>query len=470
MARSMPDARPPLRFHAGLAGALAPFLLFLAGVAWLGLSGAPDERGLWPVLLAALGLGLLLARDRGRFSEEVVAGMARPLVALMILAWLLAGVLGAVLRASGFVESLAQLAAALGVTGGAYVAAAFLACCGVATATGTSLGTILVAGPILYPAGGALGAEPAWLVGAILAGATFGDNVSPISDTTIASAGTQGAAIGAVVRSRMAYALPAGGAALAGFLLLGGSGAASSADAAAGALLPLGMALAPALALLLLLRGRSLLEGLLAGDAAACGVALALGCLAPEELLRIDAESFTARGLIVDGMESALGISVFTLLLVGLVGALEATGVVERLVAAARRRARSRAGAEAWVVGAASGAVLLTTHSVVAILAVGEFAREMGERYGLPRTRRANLLDVTVCIWPFLLPWFVPTILAASQTGAAAGLPRVGPLSAGLHNLYSWGLLAALAAALATGYGRGGEAAAEEARGPGPVL
>jgi Na+/H+ antiporter NhaC len=453
----MSESKPPLRFFGGLGGALAPFLLFLGGVTWLGLSGAPDERGLWPVLLAALALGLLLARDRDRYAEHVVAGMARPLVAVMILAWLLAGVLGSVLRASGFVESLAQLAAALGVTGGGFVAAAFLACCGVSTATGTSLGTILVAGPILYPAGTALGADPAWLIGAVLAGATFGDNVSPVSDTTIASAGTQGAPLGAVVRSRMAYALPAGAAACAGFLLLGGVAPARAVARDATSFAPLGMVVAPALALLLLLRGRSLLEGLLAGDVAACLAGLALGGLTPGDLMRIEPDRFSARGLIVDGMESSLGISVFTLLLVGLVAALEATGVVERLVGAARRRVRGRSGAEAWVVGAATGAVLLTTHSVVAILAVGDFAREMGERYGLSRARRANLLDVTVCIWPFLLPWFLPTILASSQTGAVAGLPRVGPLSAGFHNLYAWGLLVALVAAITTGYGRGRE-------------
>lgn len=453
----------PLRFAGGTAGALAPFALFLAGVAWLGLSGAPAERGLWPVLLAALGLGLVLARDRARYSDEVVAGMARPLVAVMILAWLLAGVLGAILRAAGFVESLAQLAATLGVTGGGFASGAFLAGCAVSTATGTSLGTILVAGPILYPAGVALGADPAWLVGAILAGATFGDNVSPVSDTTIASAGTQGAPIGAVVRSRMAYALPAGAAALAGFFVLGGGGTAEEVGRGGASLLPLGMAVAPGLALWLLLRGRSLLEGLMAGAAAACLAGLALGVLGPADLLRIDAAHFTARGLVVEGMESAIGISIFTLLLVGLVAALEASGLVERLVEAARRRARGRVGAEAWVVSAASGAVMLTTHSVVAILAVGEFAREMGERYGIPRARRANLLDVTVCTWPFLLPWFLPTILAASQTGAAAeaGLPRVGALSAGLHNLYSWGLVVALAVAVATGYGTRNEKGAD---------
>ena len=67
------QARTPTRsaglsFRGGTIGALAPFALFLIGVAWLGLSGAPDERGFWPVLLAALILGLLLVRDR---SEPV---------------------------------------------------------------------------------------------------------------------------------------------------------------------------------------------------------------------------------------------------------------------------------------------------------------------------------------------------------------------------------------------------------------
>ena len=74
---------------------------------------------------------------------------------------------------------------AAAVSGGGYVVAAFLITCLVATATGTSLGTILVCVPMLYPGGPGMGADPAWLMGAIIGGATFGDNVSPVSDTTI---------------------------------------------------------------------------------------------------------------------------------------------------------------------------------------------------------------------------------------------------------------------------------------------
>ncbi len=95
-----------LRFYGGTAGALAPFALFLVGVAWLGLSGAPDERGFWPVLLGALILGLLLARDRTMYSEKIIAGMSQPVVMLMVMAWVLAGVLGALMNASGRVAFL----------------------------------------------------------------------------------------------------------------------------------------------------------------------------------------------------------------------------------------------------------------------------------------------------------------------------------------------------------------------------
>jgi Na+/H+ antiporter NhaC len=113
-----------------------------------------------------------------------------------------------------------------------------------------------------------------------------------------------------------------------------------------------------------------------------------------------------------------VGVSVFTILRMGLVGTLQATDMLLRLVSTVPRRARSARSAEWWMVGVVSAAVLLTTHSVVAILAVGEVARQTGERYGLDGYRRANLLDLTVCTWPFLLPYFLPTILAAGTTGS----------------------------------------------------
>jgi len=450
---------PPLRFHGGVAGAVAPLALFLAGVSWLGLSGAPDETGFWPVLLGALTLGLLLARDKAAWSDAVVDGMSRRLVMIMVLAWLMAGVLATLLRASGMVDALVWGARAADVSGGGYVAVAFLVAAVFSTATGTSLGTLLVCMPLLYPVGPSLGADPAFLAGALLGGATFGDNVSPISDTTIASAGTQGADLAGVVRSRMRYALPAAAASLLVALLLGGAhGAVASVAEAAAIPTPPAAAWAmlavPALVLALLLARRGLLEALLYGILAGVLVGIAFGAFGAGDLLAIDRASYTATGLLLDGMKRAVGISVFTLLLMGLVGGVEASGLVDRLVETARRSATDATSAEWWIFGSVTAAVVLTTHSVVAILAVGGLTREAGTAFGLGPYRRANLLDVTACTWPFLFPFFIPTILAASLTAGFDGVPRLSPWSTGLHNVHSWALLVVVLAAIRTGWGR----------------
>lgn len=449
----------PLVFHGGTAGALVPFLVFLAGVGALALAGAPDERGFWPVLLCSLITGLLLARDRGRYCDAMLDGMSQRIVMVMLCAWLFAGVLGALLAASGFVGSLAWVARALELSGGGYTASAFLACALVATATGTSFGTILVAGPLLYPAGGAAGADPVILMGAILAGATFGDSISPVSDTTIASSGTQQVDIGGTVRARLRYALPAGAVALLASLVLGGStpppdaGVAAAAD---GGPLPLVMLLVPALVFALLLARRHLVESLLLGIVAAVGVGVVSGLIVPSALIRVEDGAFGASGILIDGLGKAVGVSIFTLLLMGLVGTIQATDLLDRLVAFAEGRARSTRGAEWWIVGTVSGAVLLTTHSVVAVLVTGPFARQTGGRFGLHGYRRANLLDLTVCTWPFLFPWFLPPILAASTTQGAQelGMPQLGPAAIGLANSYAWALAGMVLLAVVSGYGR----------------
>jgi Na+/H+ antiporter NhaC len=461
----------PLAFRGGLAGALAPFALFLAGVVWLALAGAPDERGFWPILLAALALGLLLARDRTAWADAVIGAMAQPVVVLMVIAWLLAGVLGTTLAEAGMVDALAWLARRAQLGPGAYTAAAFLACAVVSTSTGTSFGTILVAGPLLYPAGGALGADAPLLMGAILAGATWGDSISPVSDTTIASAGSQRTDVPGTVRARLAYVLPAGGLSVVAYLLLGarrGADAASrtaaevsAPDAVVADPAALWLLLVPVVVIVLLVRRHHLLVGLFTGIALAIGGALALGLVPWSRVFYVDAEAFGARGLVIDGLGRGVGVAVFTLLLMGLVGALQAAGVLERLLPAMRQavnedRHLAARRAEWWSVGAVSVAVLLTTHAVVAMLAVGPWVRVLGARTGLHAYRRANLLDLTVCTWPFLLPWFLPTILSAgaSAAGEGFGMPRLSPLTVGLHNVYAWVLLLAVPLAIVTGYGR----------------
>lgn len=449
----------PVRYYGGSAGVILPFIVFVAGVIIVSLSGAPNEKGFWPVLILALMIGLVLARNRRDYCETVIQGMSRPIVMVMITAWILASVIGVLMSETGFIEALTWTAGRIQAGGAVFVPAAFLICAVVSVSTGSSFGTILICGPLLYPAGGLMGAHPALLAGAIIGGATFGDSIAPISDTTIAGALSQKADIGGTVRSRLKYVLPAGAAAL----LLFAAAAAfqpgvrqAGAEIISGSSRGLPMILVPVVIIGLLLAGRHLLEGLFAGLAAGVVLGLALGLLEPARLFSLDTEHFTAQSFLIDGIERAVGISFFTILLMGLVTALEASGLLHRLVDYASRRSRSVRSAETWIAGAVSGAVLLTCHSIVAILTVSEFARLTGEKMKIHPYRRANLLSLTVSTYPFILPYFIPVILTANTTlaGSDYGLPPVSPLQAGLHNFYSWMVLAVVAAMLVFGYGR----------------
>ncbi len=440
------DTRP-LAFYGGTAGAVLPFSLFVGGVVSIALSGAPDERGFWPVLLAALTAGMLLAKDRRAFSETVISGMAQPIVMVMLTAWMLASTIGVLMSETGFIHALLWAAGQLQLSAAGFTAAAFVMCCIISLSTGSSFATILIGGPLLYPAGGLLGADLPLLAGAILAGATFGDFSAPISDTTIASALSQEAPIGPTVRSRLRYILPVALLALTAYYLLGnakGTAAAPAGEQLAGNPSGLPMMLIPALIMYLFLKGKHLLHGLLLGLLAGVLLGWISGLLPAAKILSLDLENFTAKSFVIDGINRTVGISFFTILLMGLVATLKASGLIDRLVALAARRSNSARQAEGWIAAAGSAAVLLTTHSIVAILMVADFARKTGESQGIDPIRRANILSLVVCVFPFLLPYFIPVILMANTTnsGEPFGIASVAPLQAGLYNFISWGLAA----------------------------
>jgi Na+/H+ antiporter NhaC len=214
------------------------------------------------------------------------------------------------------------------------------------------------------------------------------------------------------------------------------------------------MAAVPIAVVAMLLAGRHLVEALLGGVLAAVGLALMLGLVAPAQILHVEAGSVTASSILIDGLERGIGVSIFTLLMVGLVAGIDARRRLGDL-AARRTAALKPAGAELRIVGWLTAAILLTTHSVVAILAVGPYVAQVGGRSGLGPYRRANLLDLTACTWPFVLPFFLPTILAAGTTAPAGAMPRLSPADAGLYNAYSWALVAMVGWAIGVGYGRG---------------
>jgi Na+/H+ antiporter NhaC len=251
------------------------------------------------------------------------------------------------------------------------------------------------------------------------------------------------------------YALPAAAIAITVFGIFGGAqgGATVTLDISPDAA-GLTMLLVPALVLTLLVRRSHLVTGLIAGIVTAAVLGMVLGRFGVGDLIGIDRDNFIATGLILDGMRRAIGVSVFTILLMGLVGGVEAAGLLDRLITWIRQKAAQAQQAEWWIFGSVTAATVLTTHSTVAILTVGELAKDVGEAAGIGAYRRANILDVVVCTYPFLLPFFIPVVLAASLTSGAGDMPRLSPWNVGVHNVHSWALLVVIIVAIATGWGR----------------
>jgi Na+/H+ antiporter NhaC len=317
----------------------------------------------------------------------------------------------------------------------------------------------LICSPLLYPTGGILGAHLSALAGAIIGGATFGDFIAPISDTTIASALSQDAEIGATIKSRLKYLLPAALLALLGYFIVAytnGAGGPSNSTAILGDPKGLPMLLVPAFIIYLFLKGKHLLHGLLFGLLFGTILGLTLALLPMSEIISLDLENFTAKSFVIDGINREVGLSIFTILLMGLVATLKASGLMNKLVDFAATRAKTEKQAEGWIAGVMSVSVLLTTHSIVAILMVTDFTKKTGERFNVPNIRRANLLSLIACVFPFVLPYFIPVILMANmtKTGEEFDIASVSPLEVGLYNFMSWGLLVMALITLLFGWGR----------------
>ena len=440
------DSKQLLEFHGGLFGALTPFIIFIVGVVTIALAGAPDEKGFWPILLLAIGVGLILAKNRTAFSEIIISGMSQKIVMIMIMAWMLASIIGVLMTLTGFVEALIWISDQLSLDSISFVITTYIICCIVSLSTGSSFATILICSPLLYPTGGILGAHLPSLAGAIIGGAAFGDFIAPISDTTIASALSQQAKIGKVVKSRIKYVAPAAVLALIGYTLtatLFHSNKSSSEIMLAGESEGLLMLAVPIVTIFLFLKGKHLVHGLLFGLLFGTLLGVISGLLSFEQVISLDLENFAAKSFVIEGIYRAVGLSVFTMLLMGLVATLKASGIMTKLVNFATLHTKTKKQAESWIISVMSAAVLFTTHSIVAILMVTDFSNKTGDKLGIPKIRRANLLSLVACIFPFVLPYFIPVILMANMTntGQEFGVAQVSSLDVGLYNFMSWGLL-----------------------------
>jgi len=455
-----------LKFYGGRLGAAIPLLFFVVWAIAISVAGAPSEHGLILGMVIGLTVGMLLCRSRwAEYANAIFAGMASPVATVTIVAWFWAGMFAQVLRVGGLVDGLVWLGGQSNATGGYFVGATFVLAATFGTAVGTGYGTAVAFCTLMFPAGLMLGADPVWLFAAILSGAAFGDNLAPVSDTTVVSATTQETDIPGVVRSRVKYALLAAVPALLLFILLGGDGMgadrAQAAELLANTASPNGLALlAPfALVIFLALSGNHILVSLTWGIVTAIALELLLGLAPPEAILFFDPSTDTVGGALVDGIAGYLGLSILILLIVAAGHLMRLGGALDALIDALKRFARksvARAEAAMWSIVFSMNAFI--TINTAAEIAAAPVISQLGKRFRLHPYRRANMLDAVTSAIGYIFPWGGGVLIGYQTIRTLESqydfVQAVPPTEVWSYVLHGWFLAAIMLIAALTGFGR----------------
>lgn len=407
--------------------ALTPLLMFLALFFGAGLyfTSHGEAMGFYqlraPVaILPALALAAFIAWRRGiKPLETLLSGMGDHNVVLMCLIFLLAGGFVEVSKAIGAVDAIV----ALGIghvhpallLPGLFVVAGFIS-----LSLGTSMGTIAAVAPIALGVSDASGLDRALVLGAVIGGATFGDNLSVISDTAIVASRTQGCTMREKFRENFKLALPA---ALVTVVVLGFIGETAPVQN-----------LDPVSPWLIIPYVIVLGLAMIGVDVI---IVLSIGLVIAGLFGAFFADDFGVAAYathIWEGFESMVEITLLSLLVGGLGALMKATGGLAWLAGVIGRFARghrSRRAGEISIATLSATTDVFTANNTVAILISGGLARDIAQQHGVPPARAASVLDIFACVTQGVLPYGAQILLAAS-------LGAVSPLALAGNVHYSW--------------------------------
>jgi len=448
-----------LEFRMGMFGAFLPLITLLGVIFALVITGWVHTKTLWVACLAAQLVAIILAKKPSEASEALLWGMSRKMVAVMAMAWILAGIMGKLLQASGLVDSLVWLGVNMGVSGAFLPLITFIVAALFSTATGTSGGSIAAIGPLMLPVGVGLGANALVMIGALVSGAFFGDNIAPISDTTIASAYTQGAEIKTVVRSRLKYAFVAAGFSIVMFIIFGISmqSDSSTASTLAREVSPKGliMLIVPAVLIFAMYKGVHLVTALMTTNAFGILLALVTGLMKPTQVLFADVVHKKFGGILYSGINGMLPIIMFTMLLLGLVGIFEKAGLFQLILEKVSPITKKVRNAELTIFVLTIVGNIITAGSARSIVAIGPLAKEIGDSHNLAPKRNANIMDAlatgTIMFVPYN-PGVMLTLGIAMSTGIVS--ENFNIIQAMPFFFHGMGLFMVMLVAILTGWGR----------------
>lgn len=391
--------------------ALSPLVVFL-GIYLLGSLLAGDFYKMPIVVAGMIASMVAVAMCRKRTLTESVdsysRGATEPNIMLMIWIFVLAGAFAASTKTMGAVD--ATVALTLRIVPEEFLPAGiFLAACFTSFSVGTSVGTIVALTPIASAIAEQTGGNVAWLVAIVVGGALFGDNLSFISDTTIAATRTQGCNMRDKFRTNLLIVAPAAFITLLIYAIVGGDYVATYTPAESSAswvmMLPYLLVLVTAVA------GVNVLCVLVLGIVASGIMGIVGG-----QISLVD--WFVSMG---EGIGSMGELIIITMMAGGMLELIRLNGGVDYIISRVTSRITSRRGAELSIALLVIFADVCTANNTVAIISVGGIVREIAQRFGISPRRAASLLDTFSCFVQGLLPY-------GAQLLMAAGLAAISPI------------------------------------------
>ena len=415
-------------FYGGKVGPWIPVLLMLAGMLASTIIGGGGLNRLTGISFFAISVGFLLCKDKKQFGKITLKGLQNPMLGTILMAYLMAGMLAQLLRQSGLITALIWCISKLGMNAGWIPLIGFIACLLISTSCGTSTGSVAAVAPVLLPLAFSLNIDMGLMCGAIISGAIFGDNLAPISDTTISSSLTQEADVSQVVRTRFPYAAISGAVAAVLFAVFG------------------------------LVKDAGVPAGLdLDGSSARALVLLVL----PIMMVFMMRKGWDLMGtLIVCNLSGMMVLVLYVILLFQLLEILNSSGAFDEMTESLVKHCKSpRSGELICYLVAAIGSVV-TGGSGIAIILFGSLVRRITKIFHIDRCRGANILDGVACGATGLMPHGNPTLVSLGVALAIDGMdPNFSFLDIIPYNFHCWGLLLIFLLSILTGIGRRFESA-----------
>lgn len=338
--------------------------------------------------------------------EQFCKGAANSNIMLMVIIFILAGAFAQTAKEMGAVDATVNLTMSL-LPGNLLAAGVFIAACFISISVGTSVGTIVALAPVAVGIAEKAGMPDALMLGVVVSGAMFGDNLSFISDTTIVATRTQGCQMTDKFKVNFRIALPI--AILTAFLYvvlgLGVNESYQPESIEWVKVLPYLVVLISAIAgmnvMLVLFLGIILsgITGLMTGtfDIWTWNAAMGSGIIGMGELI------------------------IVTLLAGGMLEMIRYNGGIEWIIQKLTTRINTQRGAEASIAGLVSFANLCTANNTIALIMSGPIAKDIADRFHIDLRRSASLLDIFSCSVQGIIPY-------GAQILIASGLGNVSPL------------------------------------------